>query len=78
LLLLPIHCVDATRTLIDCPDPRLFFDQADIKVAQKLSTIYREADAVQVFNDEGGLIKVDDLPESVYPGCAVLGSISLN
>jgi hypothetical protein len=64
--------------LIDCPDPRLFFDQADIKVAKKLSTVYREADAVQVFNDQGDLIEVDDLPESVYAGCAVVGSISLN
>lgn len=66
------------RTLEDCPDPKQLFYFTDIKVARKRTLFYREADAVGVYNAEGKIVEVDDLPEVLFPGSAVIANVFLN
>jgi hypothetical protein len=74
----PYLVIGTARTLLDCPDPNKLFLNTDLKVWKKKASVYREAEAVQVYNSKGVLIPVDDLGEEVTAGCAVVANVSLN
>jgi len=69
---------DPRRTLLDCPDPKQLYHFHELKVARKQSLLYREADAVAVYNADGAVVEVDDLPQTLYAGCAVVANVVLN
>ena len=74
-----IHIItDGRRTLVVCPDPKLLYHHADIKLERKMSIFYREAQDVCVYNTQGSLVDVDELPETLYPGSAVVANVVLN
>jgi hypothetical protein len=68
----------ARRTLADCPDPRKLFYYHELKLSRKLSLIYRDAESVAVYDGKGLIVDVDQLPQTVHAGCAVLANIVLN
>lgn len=64
--------------MLSCPDPRQLYLYTDLKVACKMSLVYREAEAVGVYDAKGKPVNVDDLPETLYAGSAVIADVSLN
>lgn len=74
----PTSFPDGRRTLAGCPDPKSLYYYSELKLARKASLYYREGDAVSVYNAAGGIVHVDELPETLYPGSAAVANVVLN
>ena len=74
----PTSFPDGRHTLAGCPDPKSLYYYSELKLARKASLYYREGDAVSVYNAAGGIVHVDELPETLYPRSAAVVNVVLN
>ena len=78
-MLFLIHIItDGHLTLVVCSDPKLLYHHADIKLECKMSIFYCKVQDVCVYNMQGSLIDVDELPETLYPRCTMVANVVLN
>jgi hypothetical protein len=78
-ILFLIHIItNGRRALAVYPNPKLLYRRVDIKLQRKMSIFYREAQDVCVYNAQGSLADVDELPETLYPGSAAVAAAVAN